>query len=123
MNFLAHLYLAKDDDDLMLGALLGDFVRGRRAMWTYPYATREGIRLHRRIDKITDQSSQVKSLRRQFPKEFRRYAGIVIDIAFDYELARIGQVIQMSASNSLISRYGTFFPGTRSCCLKNWSTS
>lgn len=88
MNFLAHLYLAKDDDDLMLGALLGDFVRGRRAMWTYPYATREGIRLHRRIDKITDQSSQVKTLRKQFPKEFRRYAGIVIDIAFDYELAR-----------------------------------
>lgn len=87
MNFLAHLYLAQGDDDLMLGALLGDFVRGRRAMWTYPFATREGIRLHRRIDKVTDHSAQVKSLRRKFPKEFRRYAGIVIDLAFDYELA------------------------------------
>ena len=88
MNFLAHLYLAKGDDDLMLGALLGDFVRGRRAMWTFPYATREGIRLHRKIDKITDQSRQVKALRKQFPGEFRRYAGIVIDLAFDYELAK-----------------------------------
>ena len=88
MNFLAHLYLAKGNDGLMLGALLGDFVRGRRAMWSYPYETREGIRLHRRIDKITDSSAPVKSLRRSFPKEFRRYAGIVIDLAFDYELAK-----------------------------------
>jgi acyl carrier protein phosphodiesterase len=88
MNFLAHLYLAQGDDDLMLGALLGDFVRGRRAMWTYPYETREGIRLHRRIDKVTDSSKQVKDLRKKFPKEFSRYAGIVIDVAFDYELAK-----------------------------------
>ncbi len=88
MNFLAHLYLAQGDDGLLLGALLGDFVRGRRAMWSYPYDTREGIRLHRRIDKVIDNSTQVKSLRKKFPKEFRRYAGIVIDLAFDYELAR-----------------------------------
>jgi acyl carrier protein phosphodiesterase len=87
MNFLAHLYLAQGDDDLMLGALLGDFVRGRRAMWTFPYETREGIRLHRRIDKVTDNSSQVRNLRKKFPEEFSRYAGIVIDLAFDYELA------------------------------------
>ena len=88
MNFLAHLYLARGDDDLMVGALLGDFVRGRRALWSYPYATREGIRLHRRIDKLTDHSVQVKSLRRTFPTEFRRYAGIIIDLAFDHELAK-----------------------------------
>jgi acyl carrier protein phosphodiesterase len=87
MNFLAHLYLAHGDDDLMLGALLGDFVRGRRAMWSYPYAVREGIRLHRRIDKVTDSSLQVKSLIKKFPKKFRRYAGIITDLAFDYELA------------------------------------
>ena len=31
MNFLAHLYLAQGDEDLMLGAFLGDFVRGQRA--------------------------------------------------------------------------------------------
>jgi acyl carrier protein phosphodiesterase len=87
MNFLAHLHLAQGDDNLMLGGLLGDFVRGRRGMWSYPYPVREGIRLHRRIDKLTDSSAPVKALRKVFPKEFRRYAGIVIDLAFDYELA------------------------------------
>ena len=87
MNFLAHLYLARGDDDLMLGALLGDFVKGPRALWSYPFAIREGIRLHRRIDKVTDTSPQIKLLKKKFPKEFRRYAGIVTDMAFDYELA------------------------------------
>ena len=88
MNFLAHLYLADGDDDLMLGALLGDFIRGRRALYKYPPGIRQGVVLHRRIDRITDHSREVKNLRRGFPKEFRRYAGIVIDLAFDHELAR-----------------------------------
>lgn len=87
MNFLAHLHLARGDEDLMLGALLGDFVRGRRQLWAFPAGIRNGIRLHRRIDKLTDRSSEVKSLLRIFHKPFRRYAGIIIDLAFDHELA------------------------------------
>ena len=48
---------------------------------------RQGIVLHRYVDRWTDHSSVVKKLRRQFPREFRRYAGIIIDLAFDHELA------------------------------------
>lgn len=88
MNFLAHLYLARGDEGLLLGAMLGDFVRGRHALRSFPRDIRHGIGLHRRIDKVTDQSRQVKELRRRFPREFRRYAGIVIDLGFDHELAR-----------------------------------
>jgi acyl carrier protein phosphodiesterase len=87
MNFLAHLCLANGDSGLMMGGLLGDFVRGRRALSAYPEPVRQGIVLHRYIDRRTDQSSEVKSLRRRFPREFRRYAGIIIDLAFDHELA------------------------------------
>ena len=87
MNFLAHLCLASGDDGLMLGGLIGDFVRGSQALKAYPENIREGILLHRFIDKTTDQSAHVKELRTKFPREFRRYAGIVIDLAFDHELA------------------------------------
>ena len=72
----------------MLGGLLGDFVRGGRALRSFPKGVREGIRLHRRIDKFTDHAEEVVSLRRTFPPAFRRWAGIVIDLAFDHELAR-----------------------------------
>lgn len=87
MNFLAHLCLANGDSGLMLGGLFGDFVRGRRALKKYPEPVRHGIDLHRYIDRCTDHSDVVKRLRRGFPREFRRYAGIIIDLAFDHELA------------------------------------
>lgn len=88
MNFLAHLYLAEGDDGLMLGALMGDFIRGRLTLHRFTPEIRSGIRLHRCIDRFTDHAVEVKKLRRGFPREFRRYAGIVIDLAFDHELAR-----------------------------------
>jgi acyl carrier protein phosphodiesterase len=87
MNFLAHLCLANGDSGLMLGGLIGDFVRGRRALRAFPESIRQGIVLHRYIDKCTDRSPVVKRLRPQFSREFRRYAGIIIDLAFDHELA------------------------------------
>jgi acyl carrier protein phosphodiesterase len=87
MNFLAHLCLANGDSGLMLGGLFGDFVRGRRALRNFPEPVRQGIVLHRYIDRCTDHSAIVKKLRRVFPRDFRRYAGIIIDLAFDHELA------------------------------------
>jgi acyl carrier protein phosphodiesterase len=88
MNFLAHLCLANGDSGLMLGGLFGDFVRGRRALRAFPESVRQGIVLHRYIDKTTDNSVEVKKLRSMFPREYRRYAGIIIDLAFDHELAK-----------------------------------
>lgn len=88
MNFLAHLYLAAPDEGLQVGGLLGDFVRGQLALRKYPGSIRRGIRFHRWIDRATDTSDTVRKLRRQFPRDFRRYAGIIIDLAFDHELAR-----------------------------------
>lgn len=88
MNFLAHLFLVRDHEDLMLGGLLGDFVRGRWALKGFPSGVREGIELHRWIDTYTDAAAEVESLRNLFPAEFRRWAGIIIDLAFDHELAR-----------------------------------
>lgn len=87
MNFLAHLCLADGDSGLMLGGLFGDFVRGRRALRAFPEPVRQGVVLHRFIDRRTDHSAVVKKLRPLFPREFRRYAGIIIDLAFDHELA------------------------------------
>lgn len=87
MNYLAHLVLAGDSEDLRLGAMLGDFVRGREALLAFEPGVRTGILLHRHIDTFTDSLPEVAGLRAWFPGEFRRYGGIVIDLAFDHELA------------------------------------
>lgn len=88
MNFLAHLVLAGDDEALRLGAMLGDFVRGSAAPAAFGTDVCRGILLHRHIDAHTDGLPEVAALREWFPSPFRRYAGIVIDLAIDHELAR-----------------------------------
>ena len=87
MNFLAHLVLAGDDEYLRLGAMLGDFVRGRQALAGYPPELARGILLHRHIDAYTDSMRSVAELREGFSPPFRRYAGIIIDLGFDHVLA------------------------------------
>lgn len=87
MNFLAHLHLAGDDENLRLGGLLGDFVRGNAALETFSPALQHGIRLHRHIDAFTDTLPAVVELRHHFHKPFRRFSGIIIDLGLDHELA------------------------------------
>lgn len=87
MNFLAHLVLAGENEGLRMGALLGDFVQGRLSELEYSREVRLGIRLHRHIDSYVDALPQVVAVRGQFHKPFRRYAGIILDLAYDHELA------------------------------------
>jgi len=72
----------------MLGAMLGDFVRGRKVLESYPDGVRRGIELHRFIDQSVDALPDVVNLRKYFSAPFRRYSGIIIDLAYDHELAR-----------------------------------
>jgi len=88
MNFLAHLLLAGDDEGLRLGAMLGDFVRGKKALGDFDAGVQRGILLHRHIDSFTDALPGVSDLRSWLRPPFRRYGGIIIDLAFDYQLAR-----------------------------------
>ena len=88
MNYLAHVYLARHDEDAMLGALLGDFVFGVSGPDAWPEPIRAEILRHRRIDRFTDTHPAVVAARALFPDGRRRYAGIALDVYFDHRLAR-----------------------------------
>jgi len=68
--------------------MLGDFVRGRQVIARFGPEVGRGIRLHRHIDSFTDALDGIVDLRTTLPAPFRRYAGIIIDLAFDHELAK-----------------------------------
>jgi acyl carrier protein phosphodiesterase len=87
MNLLAHALLASPDAELMLGSLIGDFVRGRIDP-ALPSKVRAGIALHRSIDAYTDSHADVAAARALFVPPYRRYAGILLDVWFDHLLAR-----------------------------------
>ncbi len=87
MNYLAHLLLAGDDADAVVGNFLGDFVKGRPE-GRFPDAVVRGIRLHRRLDVFTDHHPAMQRSIATLPASRRRFAGIALDIAFDHILAR-----------------------------------
>lgn len=86
MNFLAHLWLAERTDTSPAGAILGDVVHGRLDA-DLPPALALGIRIHRRIDVVTDHHPLSKNWRSSFAPGARRYAGIVLDLLCDHALA------------------------------------
>lgn len=85
MNFLAHFHLARTEPELMVGALLGDFVKGP-LKGHLPPRIESGIALHRRIDVHTDHFVQNRNLHEHFHSSYRRYLGIMLDLYFDYLL-------------------------------------
>jgi len=87
MNFLAHLYLAPDDDEALLGSIMGDFVKGPLRGEHSP-GIESGLALHRRIDAFTDAHSVVRRSRERIGPARRRYAGIMVDMFYDHYLAR-----------------------------------
>lgn len=89
MNYLAHLALSPESPALMIGNLLGDFVKGNEAYLqsTIPKELIEGILLHRRIDTFTDQHPAFLHSTSLFSEKRRRYAGIAVDIFYDYFLS------------------------------------
>jgi acyl carrier protein phosphodiesterase len=94
VNYLAHFHLATavagrcdlDPQGLLIGGLLGDFVKGR-LRGDYPKEWEVGIRLHRRIDALTDSHPLVGECLDQLPSSYRRYGGIMLDVCFDHCLS------------------------------------
>jgi acyl carrier protein phosphodiesterase len=87
MNHLAHVFLSGADADVRLGAMLGDFWHGAPDP-AWPAGVRGGVLLHRKIDVYTDSHPLVLEAKSLFESPWRRFAGILLDVYFDYALAR-----------------------------------
>lgn len=87
MNFLAHLWLTDRAGLPLAGALLGDWLRGP-VPGDLPAGLAQSVRLHRRVDAVTDRHPAVRAAKAGFDPGARRYAGILLDILYDHCLAR-----------------------------------
>jgi len=91
MNYLVHFLLAGDDDELRLGNLLGDFVKGRVERFAHRGLTerlRIGIQMHRTIDAFSDRHPAVHRSKRILTPEYGRLSGVIVDVFYDHVLAR-----------------------------------
>ncbi len=86
MNFLAHLFLSCQDENLLIGNFIADSIRNKD-MPSYSADIQKGIYLHRRIDTYTDQHPEVKKGTRRLHPNHGKYAPVVVDIFYDYILS------------------------------------
>ena len=88
MNFLAHLYLSPQNDEIIFGNFIADSVKGKEAFDAYPKLIQQGILLHREIDQYTDRHPVFKMSRKRLQPKYRKYSGVIVDIFYDHFLAR-----------------------------------
>lgn len=86
MNYLAHLYLSGDDEQLLFGNFIADQVKGT-LLSQYEPAIQKGIRLHRLIDTYTDTHDVVMQGKIRLRPYVGKYAPVALDILYDHFLA------------------------------------
>jgi acyl carrier protein phosphodiesterase len=87
MNFLAHIYLSRDDDEIKIGNFIADSIRGKKYE-AYPLKVQKGILLHRNIDTFTDSHPIVRQSTKRLHKNYSHYSGVIVDILYDHFLAK-----------------------------------
>lgn len=86
MNYLAHAYLSFSLPHILVGNMISDFVKGKK-QFEYETSIQNGIKLHRSIDKFTDDHPLTKQMKKIFKPAYGLYAGAFTDIVYDYFLA------------------------------------
>jgi acyl carrier protein phosphodiesterase len=86
MNFLTHLFLSNGGPELLVGNLMGDFVKGRLD-GRFPPGIKQGILLHREIDSFAGQNGHFLRSKRRLDQSFGHYRGVLVDLFYDHFLA------------------------------------
>lgn len=86
MNFLAHLFLSGDDEEIITGNFIADHVKGEAVM-KFSVGIQMGIKLHREIDGFTDAHPVFLKTKHRLNGNYRRYSGVVADMYYDHFLS------------------------------------
>jgi acyl carrier protein phosphodiesterase len=85
VNFLTHLFLSGGAPELLVGNLMGDFVKGRLD-GRFPIGIKRGILLHREIDSFAGQNGHFLRSKRRLDRSFGLYRGVLVDLFYDHFL-------------------------------------
>jgi acyl carrier protein phosphodiesterase len=87
MNFLAHLFLSGNEEDVIAGNFFADAVKGND-LTRFPEGIERGIRLHREIDFYTDQHPVFRASKSRLSPKYGIFSGIIVDLYYDHFLAK-----------------------------------
>ena len=87
MNFLAHIYLSGNNEKLMVGNFIGDFVKGNQ-LDSFEKEIKQGVQLHRAIDQYTDSHIVVSQSKDKLREKYRHYSGVIVEVYYDHFLSK-----------------------------------
>ncbi|HMB62259.1 MAG TPA: acyl carrier protein phosphodiesterase [Eudoraea sp.] len=87
MNFLAHIYLSFEDEEIAIGNFIADSIRGKNYKHLPP-RIQKGVLLHRAIDTYTDAHPIHRKSSKRLHKHFSHYSRVIVDIFYDHFLAK-----------------------------------
>jgi acyl carrier protein phosphodiesterase len=87
MNYLAHAHLSFMHEEILIGNMISDFVKGKKK-FDYPINIQKGIALHRAIDTFTDTHASTKEAKTYFKSAVGAYSGAFVDVMYDHFLAK-----------------------------------
>lgn len=88
MNFLAHLYLSGNNNEVLIGNFIADAVKGKKAILQFPEQVQKGIIIHRDIDFYMDTHPIVKQGMSRLRENYPKFSGVIMDIFYDHFLAK-----------------------------------
>lgn len=86
MNFLAHIYLSGNDNEIKIGNFIADDLKGSSYL-KYPEKIALGVKIHRAIDGFADSHHFYSIGKPRLKEKYGHYSGIVLDVFFDHFLA------------------------------------
>jgi len=86
VNFLAHLYLAGEDEGLIVGNFIADSVKGNKYN-DYAPGIAKGIQMHREIDFFSDTHPVYRQTVHRLAPTYGKFSGVITDMFYDYFLA------------------------------------
>ncbi|WP_157977009.1 acyl carrier protein phosphodiesterase [Taibaiella helva] len=87
MNYLGHALLSFKHPEILAGNMIGDFVKGSKALDNFPEGIRQGLLLHRKIDSFADAHPATLKAKNLFRPDYRLYSGAFVDSLYDHFLA------------------------------------
>jgi len=86
LNHLAHLFLSRHSEKMMVGNFIADAVKGKKYL-DYEEEIARGILMHRDIDTFTDSNEIVRHSKSFFRERYGLFSSILIDLFYDHFLA------------------------------------
>ena len=83
MNYLLHCLISPECEQIRIGNLIGDFVKGPLPD-PPPTAIVQGLRLHRRLDRFCEDNRCFQRSKQCLDPRFGRYRGIMVDLFYDH---------------------------------------